>query len=44
MLEHRNQLLFFVFRNYDAEGRFHGELTNPIPVTTKPDGSLALET
>ncbi|HEY4976346.1 MAG TPA: hypothetical protein VII05_03195 [Gaiellaceae bacterium] len=43
MLEHQGRLLFFAFHGYDEKGRFHGELTDPMPVTIAPDGSLALE-
>ena len=43
MLEHQGRPLFFAFRGYDEKGRFHGELTDPMPVTVAPDGSLAIE-
>jgi beta-fructofuranosidase len=43
ILEHNDRLLFFAFRGYDAKGRFYGELTDPIPVAVRPNGSLALD-
>lgn len=42
MLEQRGRLLFFAFRGYDEVGQFHGGLTDPMPVTVMPDGSLSL--
>jgi len=43
VLQYRGQLLFFCFHNYDEEGRFHGELTDPMPITIAPNGSLTVE-
>jgi beta-fructofuranosidase len=43
MLELHDQVLFFASRNYDENGHFHGELTDPMPVTIAADGTLALD-
>ncbi|MDT8439774.1 MAG: hypothetical protein RQ729_12275 [Wenzhouxiangellaceae bacterium] len=43
LLRVQDQWLFFAFRNRDPDGRFIGEISDPMPVRQHPDGSLSLE-
>jgi beta-fructofuranosidase len=43
ILEHEGAPLFFAWRMHDERGAFVGELSDPMPVTVRADGSLAVE-
>jgi beta-fructofuranosidase len=44
LLRHRGAWQFFAWHHLDGEGRFFGELSDPMPLTVHPDGSLSVRT
>jgi beta-fructofuranosidase len=43
VLHHGGEWWFFAWRHVDGEGRFFGELSDPMPLTIAPDGSLSVQ-
>jgi beta-fructofuranosidase len=41
-LAHRGRWWFFAWRHVDGQGRFFGELSDPMPLGVRPDGSLSV--
>jgi len=43
LLEHGGRWWFFAWLENDAEGRFLGELSDPMPVSVSPDGDIGVD-